>query len=101
MANIISNGEKNDLVLNAAKTMELILDLRKQASSPQPLLIRGTEVKKLEIYRFLGLYIVKGVQTNTTTIIKKAQQHLYLEGCWKRKKVVWTTNLLPRPTEDK
>lgn len=70
----------NNLALNAKKTKELIVDYRKSKScSHAPVLIDGTEVECVPSFKFLGVYISEDLSwtLNTSTLVKKAQQHLY------------------------
>ena len=77
--NITVYGEDNDLVLNIDKTKELILDFRRRAPPLQPLTIKGTEVERTDIFKFLGLHITESLSwaKNTETTVKRAQQRLY------------------------
>ena len=70
---------ENNLVLNTAKTKEMIIDYRKKKTVMQPLSINGVCVETVSSFRFLGVEIEDNLtwSVNTTTIIKKAQQRLY------------------------
>jgi len=76
--NILAYGEDNDLILNIDKTKELIMDFRKK-SILQPLIIKGTEVERVESHKFLGLRVSSNLSwtINTAVTVKKAQQRLY------------------------
>ncbi|XP_029106248.1 uncharacterized protein LOC114910215 [Scleropages formosus] len=52
---ILVYGEENDLVLNVDKMRELIIDFRKKSSLLHSLIIRGTEVERVDSHKFLGL----------------------------------------------
>jgi hypothetical protein len=70
----------NNLVLNAKKTKEFIVDYRKSKSCSQaPVVIDGTEVERVPSFKFLGVYISDGLSwtLNISTLVKKVQQHLY------------------------
>lgn len=89
VANTISYGEENNLLLTTTKTKK-ILSQRKQAPPPQPLLIRGTEVEWVDGFTFLGLYIANDLtwSNNTTAIIKKDQQCLYITRSLKKASLI-------------
>ena len=72
-------GEENDLILNVAKTREVIADFRRSPAPLQPLTIQGTEVERADSHRFLGLQVTSDLSwsLNTAATVKKAQQRLY------------------------
>lgn len=70
----------NNLILNATKIKELIVDFRrKRAESIQPLHIGGDCVEIVGGFCFLGLQIKEDLSrsTNTSAVIKKAQKRLF------------------------
>ncbi|KAM3873716.1 tripartite motif-containing protein 16-like [Diretmus argenteus] len=69
----------NNLLLNQTKTQEIIVDFRRKKTVIQPLLIDGGCVERVTTFHFLGVHIQEDLswRTNTTAIIKKAQQRLY------------------------
>ncbi|XP_078019488.1 uncharacterized protein LOC117251154 [Epinephelus lanceolatus] len=69
----------NNLLLNTSKTKELIVDFRRKKMDIQPLHIRGECVKRVSVFRFLGVHITDNLTwcTNTAELVKKAQQRLY------------------------
>lgn len=69
----------NNLLLNIAKTKELIIDFRKCDTQHQPLLINGECVERVSSFKFLGIHITDQLSwtTNTTTVVKRAQQRLH------------------------
>ena len=69
----------NNLLLNQLKTREVIIDFRRKKTAIQPLLIDGGCVERVAAFCFLGVHIQEDLswRTNTTAIIKKAQQRLY------------------------
>ena len=71
--------KENNLMLNQLKTQEVIVDFRRKKTAIQPLLIDGGCVERVAAFRFLGVHIQEDLswRTNTTAIIKKAQQRLY------------------------
>jgi len=46
---------RNDLLLNVAKTREMVVDFRKKTMAPQPLRVLGEDVDMVEKYKFLGV----------------------------------------------
>ncbi len=70
---------ENNLILNVGKTKELIMDFRKKALPLQPINIKGTEVERVDSYRFLGLQMAANLSwsDSTTAMVKKAQQRLH------------------------
>ncbi|XP_068089461.1 all trans-polyprenyl-diphosphate synthase PDSS2-like [Hyperolius riggenbachi] len=67
------------LVLNAAKTVELVVDFRKRPPPLNPIFIAGTEVTRVSSVRFLGTTITNDLRwrENATKCQKKAQQRLF------------------------
>lgn len=65
----------NNLLLNQLKTQEVIVDFRRKKTEAQPLLIDGSCVERVTVFRFLGVHIQENLawRTNATAIIKKAQ----------------------------
>jgi len=69
----------NNLSLNASKTKEVVVDFRRKKSDLAPVYINGEMVERVEDFKFLGTYISQDItwKTNTTALVKKAQQRLY------------------------
>ncbi len=69
----------NNLALNASKAKELIIDFRKHNTSLTPLHVSVVYVERVLAFRFLGMSITEVLswRTNTSTVVKKAQQQLY------------------------
>jgi len=55
------------------------MDIRKCNTHHQPLFINGEYVERVHSFKFLDIHITDRFSwtTNTTTVVKKAQQHLY------------------------
>ncbi|XP_041834208.1 uncharacterized protein LOC121635190 [Melanotaenia boesemani] len=72
--------QENHLLLNVSKTKELIVDFRKQPRSLHPLLISGSEVERVDTFRYLGVTISQDLTwtQHITTTVKKARQRLFL-----------------------
>ncbi|XP_059807146.1 uncharacterized protein LOC132381625 isoform X4 [Hypanus sabinus] len=78
--NLVSWCSENNLSLNTAKTKELIINFGKsQDDEYAPVFINGDTVERVSSFRFLGIHISEDLtwSTNTTTIVKKAQQRLF------------------------
>ena len=69
----------NNLLLNVEKTKEIIVDFRRAHTQHSPLSINGTAVERVKSTKFLGVHITEDLSwnTNTTALVKKAQQRLY------------------------
>ena len=48
---------QNNLELNALKTVEIVVDFRKNPAPPSPVILCGSPVDSVESYRFLGTII--------------------------------------------
>ena len=70
---------QNNLELNTLKTVEMTVDFRRTPHILLPITITNNTVTAVESFRFLGSTISRDLkwETNTVTIIKKAQQRLY------------------------
>jgi len=68
----------NNLNLNTKKTKEIIIDFKSRTTLHSGLSINGEEVERVTNFKLLGLHISEdlGWTSNTTHIIKKAQQRL-------------------------
>ncbi len=64
---------------NLVKTVEMIVDFRRNPPTISPLTIMKSTVTKVESFRFLGSTISQDLQCNIhiDSIVKKAQQRLY------------------------
>ncbi|KAK3505621.1 hypothetical protein QTP70_021027 [Hemibagrus guttatus] len=69
----------NNLELNTLKTVEMIVDFRRNTLALPPLTIMNSTVPTVESFRFLGTTISQDLKwdTHIDAIIKKAQQRLY------------------------
>ncbi|KAK3538473.1 hypothetical protein QTP86_003690 [Hemibagrus guttatus] len=69
----------NNLELNTLKTVEMIVDFRRNNPALPPLTIMNSTVPTVESFRFLGTTISQDLKwdTHIDSIIKKAQQRLY------------------------
>ncbi len=69
----------NNLELNTIKTVEMIVDFRRNPPALSPLTIMNSTVTTVESFRFLGTTISQDLKwdTHIVSIVKKAQQRLY------------------------
>ncbi|KAK9517319.1 hypothetical protein VZT92_025201 [Zoarces viviparus] len=69
----------NNLELNALKTVEMVVDFRKNAAPPAPITLCDSPVNAVESFRFLGSIISQDLkwELNISSITKKAQQRMY------------------------
>ncbi|XP_051536240.1 uncharacterized protein LOC127430478 [Myxocyprinus asiaticus] len=70
---------QNNLELNTLKTVEMIVDFRRNTPTLTPLTNLNSTVAAVESYRFLGTTISQDLkwETHIDSIVKKAQQRLY------------------------
>ncbi|KAK3568359.1 hypothetical protein QTP86_005440 [Hemibagrus guttatus] len=70
---------RNNLELNTLKTVEMIVDFRRNTPALPPLTIMNSTVPTVESFRFLGTTISQDLKwdTHIDATIKKAQQRLY------------------------
>ncbi|KAL0197700.1 hypothetical protein M9458_006240, partial [Cirrhinus mrigala] len=69
----------NNLELNTLKTVEMIIDFRRNPPALPPLIIMDSTVATVESFRFLGTNISQELKwdNHIDSIVKKAQQRLY------------------------
>ena len=69
----------NNLELNTLKTVEMIVDFRRNSPALPPLTIMNSTVEAVESFRFLGTIISQDLKwdNHIDSIVKKAQQRLY------------------------
>ncbi len=69
----------NNLELNTLKTVEMIVDFRRNPPALPPLTIMNSTVTAVESFRFLGTTISQVLKwdNHVDSIVKKAQQRLY------------------------
>ncbi|KAI2666523.1 putative RNA-directed DNA polymerase from transposon BS [Labeo rohita] len=69
----------NNLELNTLKTVEMIIDFRRNPPPLPPLSIMDSTVATVETFKFLGSVISQDLKwvTHINSIVKKAQQRLY------------------------
>ena len=72
--------DKNYLHLNEKKTREMIIDFTQSAKeTPDPVLIKGTEVERVDVHKYLGVIFDNRLsfRQNSDTILKKVQSRMY------------------------
>lgn len=71
---------RNNLELNPLKTVEMVVDFRKNPAALTPITLGGSPVNTVESFRFLGTTITQDLkwEMNTRSLTKKAQQRMYL-----------------------
>ncbi|KAI4874534.1 hypothetical protein NFI96_008032 [Prochilodus magdalenae] len=69
----------NNLSLNVDKTKEMVVDFRRGRHDHSPLHTEGSTVEIVKSTKFLGVHLAEDLtwSLSTSTITKKAQQHLY------------------------
>ncbi|KAK2920625.1 hypothetical protein Q8A73_000110 [Channa argus] len=79
VASLVSWCGDDNLTLNTDKTKEMIVDMRKERRTHQPLFIRELEVEKVSNFKYLGVHITEDLTwtPHVTQLVKKAQQRLY------------------------
>ncbi len=72
----------NNLELNTLKTVEMIVDFRRNPPALPPLTIMNNTVNAVESFRFLGTTISQDLKwdTHIDSIVKKAQQRMYFSS---------------------
>ena len=76
---IVNWCSENNLELNVKKTKEVIVDFRRSPSGIVPLVINGSEVERVQYFKFLGINISAELKWdfNTDCFVRKAQQRLF------------------------
>ena len=70
---------QNNLVLNALKTVEMVVDFRRNPAPPTPIILHDSPVDIVESFRFLGTTISQDLKwgLNISILTKRAQQRMY------------------------
>ncbi|KAL8591097.1 hypothetical protein ACOMHN_058750 [Nucella lapillus] len=71
--------DDNYLLLNVAKTKEVVVEFRRDQLKPTPLVIRGEDVKLVDQYKYLGSIIdsMLSWSANAQALLKKGNQRLF------------------------
>ena len=79
MQHLVDWCKVNNLVLNADKTKEIIVDFRRSRPNHTPLLINKTAVEVVSKTKYLGMHITDDLSwsLHTSSLAKKAQQRLH------------------------
>lgn len=67
VASLVSWCGDNNLILNTEKTKEMIVDMRKERRTHQPLFIRELEVERVSHFKYLGVHISEDLTWNHTS----------------------------------
>lgn len=57
----------NNLELNALKTVEMVVDVRRSAAPPRLIMLEGTQVKAIESDKFRGITVSRDLKWNITS----------------------------------
>uniref|UniRef100_A0AAQ4Q5M4 Reverse transcriptase domain-containing protein n=1 Tax=Gasterosteus aculeatus aculeatus TaxID=481459 RepID=A0AAQ4Q5M4_GASAC len=76
---LVSWCSQNNLELNALKTVEMVVDFRRNRAPPSPITLCDSPVTIVDSFRFLGSIITQDLkwELNISSITKKAQQRLF------------------------
>ncbi|KAG5844283.1 hypothetical protein ANANG_G00160790, partial [Anguilla anguilla] len=76
---LVSWCSQNNLELNALKTVEMVVDFRRNSAPPAPITLCDSPVNNVESFRFLGTIITQDLkwELNISSLTKKAQQRMY------------------------
>ena len=79
LSDFVSWCDSSYLELNVKKTQEMVIDFRRQQSSPGNTVIHGEEVEVVTTYKYLGTIIDNKLtwNDNTEAIVKKCQQRMF------------------------
>ncbi len=71
VSSLVTWCEDNNLTLNTDKTKEIIVDMRKERRTHQPLFIRDLEVERVSSFKYLGVHISEDLTwtLNTTQLV--------------------------------
>lgn len=73
--------QRNHLVINAVKTKEMVVDFQRRRSAvPSPVDIQGTDIEKVDSYKYLGVHLNNKLDWthNTDALYRQGQSRLYL-----------------------
>src|SRR4029434_4080659 len=76
---LVTRCGQNNLELNALKTVEMVVDFRKNPAPPTPITPSDSPVDSVESIRFLGTIISQDLkwELNIISLTKKAHQRMY------------------------
>ncbi|KAK3536268.1 hypothetical protein QTP86_000654 [Hemibagrus guttatus] len=94
MNRLVSWCSMNNLELNSLKTVEMIVDFRKNPAPRPPVILCDSPVSSAESFRFLGTTITKELkwEQNISSLTKEAQQRMYF--LWQLKKFLLPVKML-------
>ena len=69
----------NNVSLNVEKTKEIVVNFRRALTHHPPLTINSDAVERVSSTKFLGVHLTEDLSwsSNTASLARKAQQHLY------------------------
>ena len=72
--------EEHCLDLNVKKTKEMVIDLKRSTSDVEECMIKGEEVERVEVYKYLGTMIDNNLtfKANSDVIFKKCKQRMHV-----------------------
>ena len=80
LANFVEYCDQNYLELNVSKTKEMVIDFRRKwYHSPDPIIIKGSEVERVSLYKYLGIMIDDQLSWSEEVdlVVKKLKPRLY------------------------
>ncbi|XP_070710531.1 piggyBac transposable element-derived protein 4-like [Pempheris klunzingeri] len=71
---------RNNLLVNASKTKEMVVDFHKKPSITAPVSIQGLGIERVRTYKYLGVHLNNKLDwtDNTDSLYKRGQSRLYL-----------------------
>ena len=66
----------NNLSVNVEKTKDIVVDFWRAATQHLPLIIYGAAAERVSRTKFLGVHLTEDLSWCTTSLARKAQQHL-------------------------
>ncbi|XP_072543920.1 uncharacterized protein [Salminus brasiliensis] len=72
-------SERNHLILNVAKTKEMVVDFRRKRTTTGPITITGQDVERVDTYKYLGVLLDSKLdwKANTEAVYRKGMSRLY------------------------
>ena len=79
VAGLVQWCDDNHLLLNVAKTKEMVVDFRRDPPRPAPLVIKGEEVEIVDQYKYLGSTMDNRLDwsANVQALVKRGNQRMY------------------------
>ena len=79
VSNFVQWCDGDFLELNVDKTKEMVIDFRKNKTDPEPIILKGKTVERVETYKYLGTVIDNTLSwsQNTKSIVAKVNTRMY------------------------